>query len=444
MTALGAALTLFLTLSVAVGLAVAPAASGDPGDGPRKPAYPSQNQVDRAEARADQTAHDVGAIKGRLLLANQRLERANLRAEQASEAYNGAMWRLDEATRAYRQSRVDADRASRTVAAQRDRIGALVAQSYREGGDVSVLSAMMTADGPQGMLDQYAGFQGAATSLQADYQHFGATDALARVFEGEAKRAKAHQVRMAAKAEQARERAAAAAGAARTEAALVNTEKDELVAQLAIAQHVSLGLARQRQDALEEIARRRAEEQARRAAVRAEAKSRAEAAASVRAAEASARKRERERDDDGSGDGDGDGWTDPAPPPPPTTNPPPPRAGVRLAIRFAKAQLGEPYLWGAAGPSRWDCSGLTMKAWGAAGMYLPHFSGAQYLTGTPILIGDARAGDLLFWTSDGRPSGIHHVALYLGDGSFIEAPHTGANVRYNSIYVSYPDFAVRP
>jgi cell wall-associated NlpC family hydrolase len=84
-----------------------------------------------------------------------------------------------------------------------------------------------------------------------------------------------------------------------------------------------------------------------------------------------------------------------------------------------------------------------MRAWESAGRSLPHYSVAQYDAGTPIPVADARAGDLLFWSSNGRPSGIHHVALYLGGGSFLEAPHTGANVRYNSIYSWYPDFAVR-
>ena len=84
-----------------------------------------------------------------------------------------------------------------------------------------------------------------------------------------------------------------------------------------------------------------------------------------------------------------------------------------------------------------------MRAWQAAGRSLPHYSVAQYDAGTPIPISDARPGDLLFWSSNGRPSGIHHVALSLGGSSFIEAPRTGLDVRYNSIYTWYPDFAVR-
>jgi len=463
---------LCLTTALGLGLVV-PVASGDPGDGSGSGggAFPSQDQVDRAKARAEQKAHDVGAIKARLLMANQRLDAANVRAEQASEAYNGAMWHLEQAKQAYRQARRDAAHARRTVAAQRNRIGALVAQSYQNGGDLTALNAMMSADGPQGVMDQYVAFQGASTSLQADYKRFAAADALAQVFEGKARHAKAEQLRLAAKAQQARDRAAASAEAAQAEATDIAAEKDRLISQLAAAQDISVALARKRQAALEEIARKRAEERARRAAIAeakakaaAEAKARAEAAAKQKAAEEAARKKAAEEKaaqdkstgpaHDGGGNGGGDGAgngggsgadtpSDPTPTPPPAPQPPAPSGGVDAVIAYAKSQLGEPYQWGATGPSSWDCSGLTMQAWAAAGKYLPHYSGAQYDAGTPIAVSDAEPGDLLFWTSNGRPSGIHHVAIYLGGGDFIEAPHTGANVRYNSIYAWYPDFAVR-
>src|SRR5689334_11448313 len=178
---------LCLTTALGFGLVGVPGGGGS-GKGGGGGAFPSQDQVDRARARAEQKAHDVGAIKARLLMANQRLDAANLRAEQASEAYNGAMWHLEQAKQAYRQARADAAHARRTVASQRNRIGALVAQSYQNGGDLNALNAMMSADGPQGVMDQYVAFQGASTSLQADYKRFAAADALAQVFEGKARR----------------------------------------------------------------------------------------------------------------------------------------------------------------------------------------------------------------------------------------------------------------
>ena len=77
--------------------------------------------------------------------------------------------------------------------------------------------------------------------------------------------------------------------------------------------------------------------------------------------------------------------------------------GVR-ALAFAKAQLGEPYVRNADGPSSWDCSGLTMRAWGSVGVSLPHSSGQQYNRGRPVARSDLQLGDLVFFYS-----GISHV-----------------------------------
>jgi cell wall-associated NlpC family hydrolase len=107
-------------------------------------------------------------------------------------------------------------------------------------------------------------------------------------------------------------------------------------------------------------------------------------------------------------------------------------------LAFAKAQVGEPYQWGAAGPDSWDCSGLTMRAWETAGVSLPHYTVAQYQAGTPISAGELRPGDLVFWSSSSSPDGIHHVALYLGDGMIVHAPRTGRDVSIESMYYWIP------
>lgn len=461
-----------LLVSVSCALSVVPAAVGDQAASPKghgqgsstSPAVPSRQDVAQARRRAEAKAQDVTVIQTQMVLAGQRLDAATTQAEQASEAYNGALWRLSQAQQRYRTARADASRARHTVAAQRDRIGALVAQSYQQGGNLTALSAIMNADGPQSVLDQYAAYQGASTSLQADYRRFAATDSLAAVYQSRAAQARSVRTRLAGEARQARSRAAAAAAAAQGEASAVAAERTRLVRELASAQHTSAALARARQTALEEIARKRAEERARlaaaaaaRARVRADAAAaaRAEAARSRAAAAAAAAAKPVRSGHPGHGSGSGGsssggaGTPAPAPAPaPPLPAPAPapapaPSGGAQRAIGFAEAQLGEPYRWGAAGPGSWDCSGLTMGAWGAAGRSLPHYSVAQYASGTPIPVGEARPGDLYFWSSNGSPSGIHHVALALGGGRFIEAPHTGANVRYNSVYGWYPDFAVR-
>ncbi|MCE1179714.1 MAG: NlpC/P60 family protein, partial [Micrococcales bacterium] len=124
----------------------------------------------------------------------------------------------------------------------------------------------------------------------------------------------------------------------------------------------------------------------------------------------------------------------PAAPAEPVSTTPSSSSGVSAVIAFAQAQLGEPYVWGGEGPGIWDCSGLTMMAWRQAGVYMSHYTGAQWAETQRVPLSDLRPGDLVFYGSSGASS--HHVGLYVGNGQMIEAPHSGAVVRYASIYRS--------
>ena len=104
------------------------------------------------------------------------------------------------------------------------------------------------------------------------------------------------------------------------------------------------------------------------------------------------------------------------------------------ALAYAKAQLGEPYARSGAGPSSWDCSGLTMMAWGSAGVSLPHSSRQQFSRGKTVAKSDLQPGDLVFFYSD-----IHHVGLFAGNGQVIHAPRPGKSVEY--IKMSYMPYA---
>lgn len=95
------------------------------------------------------------------------------------------------------------------------------------------------------------------------------------------------------------------------------------------------------------------------------------------------------------------------------------------AIAFAQEQLGDPYVYGAAGPDSWDCSGLTSAAWASAGVSLPRSSSSQAYVGTPVSTSELEPGDLVFYYSP-----ISHVALYVGDGQIIHAPQPGDVVSY--------------
>lgn len=104
----------------------------------------------------------------------------------------------------------------------------------------------------------------------------------------------------------------------------------------------------------------------------------------------------------------------------------PPGAGGQAA-KVAMDQRGKMYSWGAAGPNVFDCSGLTMYAWGKAGVQLPHSSRAQYGYGKAVAYGQWQPGDLLFYGSSA--GSIHHVAMYVGDGLIVHASTDGVPVK---------------
>ncbi|CAM5553169.1 hypothetical protein SAVIM338S_04501 [Streptomyces avidinii] len=113
-------------------------------------------------------------------------------------------------------------------------------------------------------------------------------------------------------------------------------------------------------------------------------------------------------------------------------------AGAR-AVAFARAQLGKPYVWGAAGPNSYDCSGLTQAAWRAAGVTLPRTTWDQVKAGPRIGISRLRPGDLVFYYGD-----ISHVGIYVGGGRMIHAPRPGTHVREDPVAYQPVYGSVRP
>ncbi|MFA4966268.1 MAG: NlpC/P60 family protein [Thermoleophilia bacterium] len=99
-------------------------------------------------------------------------------------------------------------------------------------------------------------------------------------------------------------------------------------------------------------------------------------------------------------------------------------------VTIAQRYFGVPYVWGGASPSGFDCSGLTMYCYAQIGVSLYHGATMQQRQSTPVALSDLRPGDLVFF---GNSSYSHHVAIYAGGGSVIEAPHTGDVVRYGSL-----------
>lgn len=136
----------------------------------------------------------------------------------------------------------------------------------------------------------------------------------------------------------------------------------------------------------------------------------------------------------------------PRPPGTPTTSPgpsfpPPPPASSQaaIAVAYARAQLGKPYVFAATGPDAFDCSGLTMMAWRAAGVSMAHYSGSQAASFPKVTWDQLQPGDILVFYSD-----YHHVGLYIGGGQMIHAPHTGDVVKMSPAWRTEFQFGVRP
>jgi peptidoglycan DL-endopeptidase CwlO len=98
------------------------------------------------------------------------------------------------------------------------------------------------------------------------------------------------------------------------------------------------------------------------------------------------------------------------------------------ALRHALTKVGDPYVWGAAGPSSFDCSGLVVWAYGQEGISLPHYTGALWNSGMHVSRSELEPGDLVFFYAD-----ISHVGIYLGNGLMVAAPRTGENVKVQPV-----------
>lgn len=383
---------------------------------------PSPAEVAQAQADVRDRAGQVAAIEQQIRDSAARLEDAYVAAQMAAERYNGARWQHREAVRELRRAKRAARTAEAKVQRQRGGIVTLVTQTYQQGAELAEVNALLDGGGPQQVMDRYGVVQSASAAMDARYDAFSRMSRAADQAREDAVAARERSADLLAEARSARAQAGALAAAAQAESDRMTATRATLVRRLARAQHVSVALAEERAEALTKAA----------------------TAAAPASAPAPAPASTTEAGPAPQPSGNPDPRPEPAPAPAPAPDPEPapepepepepapaPSGGVDAVISFARAQIGEPYQWGADGPGSWDCSGLTMRAWEQAGVYLPHYSAAQYDQSTPISRSQLRPGDLVFWGDS--PGSIFHVGLYIGDGQMIHAPRTGTDVRIDSI-----------
>jgi cell wall-associated NlpC family hydrolase len=390
---------------------------------PTPPSLPSARQVQQAQAAASAKAAKVKAVEAALVAASARLDDARVTAEQAAEAYNAARIRLAAADRAAQLSRSTAAGATATYDRARADVGRLASQVYRNGGDLSEISAFLGQGGPQDVLDRAAMIDNLGAKRARAMQRLDATRVVAYLLQQQADDALRRQRAATAALVTVRDQAESATDAAAATVAAAEAEQAKLLVELAELRHTSAALEQQRQVALAARAAAGQHQGGSGGSDSGSGSAGSGGAGSGGAGSGGAGSDGSGSDGSGS-DGSGSGV------PVPTGSPHGSSSAGTEAVAWAKQQLGLPYRWGGAGPDSYDCSGLTMRAWQHAGVALPHYAASQYAQSAKVPYSGIRPGDLIFYATDpGRPSSIHHVTMYIGGGRMIEAPYTGANVR---------------
>ncbi|WP_316034924.1 NlpC/P60 family protein [Saccharothrix longispora] len=408
---------------------------------PPPPPNPGDAEISASRRDADAKAARVGELTGRLADAEARLRQLDDDVAHAMELANKARVDLeaarteaDEARREADAARVEADAAARAVEDARTALDEFAAASYLQGSTVGSVSAYFGATSPEDLLAraqllEAVGASGldALDDVERARAEKGNKDSAARAALDLADRKQADAARAERDADAARAAAVRAQQGQAAAAQAIQDDRTRVQGELDQALVAVQGLEgqRERYDRWLDDKRREDEEAARQAALAAAPPPQAPAAR----------------------------------PQPVVTAPV--GGGVETVVARAMRHLGVRYSWGGGnydGPTvgirdwgvgdshgdyhsvGFDCSGLMMYAFAGVGVYLPHYSGYQYNAGRKVPLSQARRGDMLFW----GPGGGTHVALYLGGGMMVEAPHSGSVVRVAPVrYGGIMPFATR-
>ena len=355
------------------------------------PTFPTWAQVEAAMRNAAAKKAEVKKIAALVgSLQNQSAAAGKIALERGEE-YNQAKSALDAATSAAEQLTSQANAAKARAAVSARTAGQLAAQMAREGdGDISV-SLFLKGDTASDYLDVLGTMSQLSESSIRLFDQAEQDRRSAEALNAQATVAKDAESSKAAAAKSALAKAKAAADAATAKVNSETAEQKVLTAQLATLTGVSAKTAAGYY-----------------AGVAWEAKQAAQT-------------------------------TPPADPPATGPVSQPNNSAVATAIAFARAQLGKPYRLNGAGPSYWDCSGLTQASYSAAGVYIgTHSATNQYNTlkseGKLVPISQREPGDILWYSDGGSTSATkYHVTIYIGNGEMIEAPYPGVNVRIAAV-----------
>lgn len=351
------------------------------------PDYPSWEEVEAAKDDVEEKEKLIEELEGYLAELGAELDELNTIALIKNEEYNQAVEEVNILTRRVEQLKQEVANATEEAESVRLQLGQMAARMYREGAiGNSSLELFFNPDSADDLLYQLGTQEIIASRTETIYQRSLDKQANAESLAQELEAAEAELEEKRVEAEQALQEAQDAAAAVQAKVDENEALNAEMVRQLA-----------ELRDTAEELERQRAE------GLAAEARQRAVGT---------------------------------PPTAPELYSVGSPKSGlVEQAIDFARQQLGERYVLGGAGPNVWDCSGITMKAYAAAGVYIGwHSATAQYRIMAKqeklVPFQDAQRGDLIWWSKETAFDGDkYHVAIYLGDGMMLEAPNPARTVR---------------
>jgi cell wall-associated NlpC family hydrolase len=367
------------------------------------PDYPTAAEVAKAKQNVEDKKKMITRIEGILDELQAEADALEKVALQKNEQYNQAKEAVNEMAAKVDGLEAKVSQAGDEAEMAKEQLGQIVARMYRQGtsGDTT-LEIFFNPENSDELLYQLGASDVVAQRTQAIYQQALQKQADAEALAAELATAQAELEDRKAAAKKLYDEAQAAAKAAIAKVAESESQRAEMMSQLATLKDTASDLERQRREGLEAERRQ----------------------ALVKTAPTA---------------------------PELYTVGSPDSAKVEQAIAFATEQLGERYVLGGAGPNVWDCSGITMKSYASAGVYIGwHSATAQFnlMAAEKKLVPfqDAQRGDLIWWTQSSNFSGDkYHTAIYLGNGMMLEAPNPARTVRIVPVrYGELFPYAARP
>jgi len=360
---------------------------------------PTQAQIDAAKKAEQAKQAAAAAAQAKLNSATKTLNQLAAVANKAAAVYQQAVNELAIAAAKARAAAAHAVEAQAAVAAANRTIGQTASSAYKMGNGFSNLNSVLSANGPQDMVDRLSTLNKIGVGDAIVLKRFQAAEAAAKAAKAEADRTKAAQAVATAKVAATKKIADDAKAAQQKEVDKLRAVQNKLIAELTKAKNFRVTLEQQRQLAI-------LEEQNATTATKTPGQKSIwpnrgfTGRSSIRSTEA-----------------------------------------IRLkAVAYAKKQVLArwPYVWGAQGPNAFDCSGLVYAAYRAAGLGYPEWgrlNAALYFVATQrVPLNQLQAGDLLFYSYDGSVQNIHHITIYEGNEMMWEANSKRVGLIHSNMY----------